>query len=314
MSGAAIEIEGVRLTSPERVLYPEQGITKREMAEYYAAVAPFMLPQIEGRPLTLIRCPGGRQKECFVQRRAGPGIPRAVRRVEVEDEEGEPVTYLSAGKLSALLSLVQLGVLEFHVWNARVDRLDRPDRMMLDLDPDPELPFSATVEAALALRARLAELGLESFVKTTGGKGLHLVTPLGRRSTWEEVREFARALAEEMSRAAPELYLAESSRAARGGRIYLDYLRNGYAASAVAPYSTRARAGAPVSFPVEWSELNDSLRPADFDVRSVPALLKSRERDPWADYAAVRQSLDRGVLERVHSGRAGPDSRNEEEP
>jgi bifunctional non-homologous end joining protein LigD len=234
--------------------------------------------------------------------------------VEVEDEEGEPVTYLSAGKLSALLSLVQLGVLEFHVWNARVDRLDRPDRMMLDLDPDPELPFSATVEAALALRARLAELGLESFVKTTGGKGLHLVTPLGRRSTWEEVREFARALAEEMSRAAPELYLAESSRAARGGRIYLDYLRNGYAASAVAPYSTRARAGAPVSFPVEWSELNDSLRPADFDVRSVPALLKSRERDPWADYAAVRQSLDRGVLERVHSGRAGPDSRNEEEP
>jgi bifunctional non-homologous end joining protein LigD len=296
------------------VLYPEQGITKREMAEYYAAVAPFMLPQIEGRPLTLIRCPGGRQKECFVQRRAGPGIPRAVRRVEVEDEEGEPVTYLSAGKLSALLSLVQLGVLEFHVWNARVDRLDRPDRMMLDLDPDPELPFSATVEAALALRARLAELGLESFVKTTGGKGLHLVTPLGRRSTWEEVREFARALAEEMSRAAPELYLAESSRAARGGRIYLDYLRNGYAASAVAPYSTRARAGAPVSFPVEWSELNDSLRPADFDVRSVPALLKSRERDPWADYAAVRQSLDRGVLERVHSGRAGPDSRNEEEP
>jgi bifunctional non-homologous end joining protein LigD len=302
MPRAAIEIEGVRLTSPEKVLYPEQGITKREMAEYYAAVAPFMLPQMEGRPLTLIRCPGGRQKECFVQRRAGPGIPRAVRRVEVEDEEGEPVTFLSAGNLPALLSLVQLGVLEFHVWNARIDRLDRPDRMMLDLDPDPDLPFSATVEAALALRERLAELGLESFVKTTGGKGLHLVAPLGRRSTWEEVRDFARTLVEGMARAEPDRYLAEASRAQRSGRIYLDYLRNGYAASAVAPYSTRARAGAPVSFPVEWSELNDSLRPADFDVRTVPSLLKQRARDPWAGYAAVKQSLDRGVLERAHSG------------
>jgi bifunctional non-homologous end joining protein LigD len=158
------------------------------------------------------------------------------------------------------------------------------------------------VEAALALRERLAELGLESFVKTTGGKGLHLVTPLGRRSTWEEVRDFARTLVEEMARAEPDRYLAEASRAQRSGRIYLDYLRNGYAASAVAPYSTRARAGAPVSFPVEWSELNDSLRPADFDVRTVPSLLKQRARDPWAGYAAVKQSLDRGVLERAHSG------------
>jgi bifunctional non-homologous end joining protein LigD len=301
MPRTAIEIEGVRLTSPEKVLYPEQGITKREMAEYYAAVSSFMLPQIEERPLTLIRCPGGRQKECFVQRRAGPGIPRAVRRVEVEEEDG-PVTFLSAGSLPALLSLVQLGVLEFHVWNARIDRLDRPDQMILDLDPDPELPFSATVEAALALHARLGELGLESFVKTTGGKGLHVVTPLGRRSSWEEVRDFARALAEEMASSAPELYLAEASRARRGGHIYLDYLRNGYAASAVAPYSTRTRAGAPVSLPVEWSELNDSLRPADFDVRSVPAILKRRARDPWAGFAAVKQSLDRGVLDRVHSG------------
>jgi bifunctional non-homologous end joining protein LigD len=301
MPRTAIEIEGVRLTSPEKVLYPEQGITKRELAEYYVAVAPFMVPQIEERLLTLIRCPGGRRKECFVQRRAGPGIPRAVRRVEVEEEDG-PVTFLSAGNLRALLSLVQLGVLEFHVWNARIDRLDRPDRMILDLDPDPELPFSATVEAALALRTRLTELGLESFVKTTGGKGLHLVTPLGRRSSWEEVRDFARALAEEMARSTPDLYLAEASRARRSGRIYVDYLRNGYAASAVAPYSTRARAGAPVSLPLEWSELNDSLRPADFDVRTVPALLKRRARDPWAGFATVKQSLDRGVLDRVHSG------------
>lgn len=237
-----------------------------------------------------------------MQRRAGPGIPRAVRRVEVEDEEGEPVTFLAAGDLRAILSLVQLGVLEFHVWNARADRLDRPDRMMLDLDPDPELPFSATVEAALSLRARLAELGLESFVKTTGGKGLHLVAPLVRRSTWEEVRDFARALAEERARAEPDRFLAEASRARRSGRIYLDYLRNGYAASAVAPYSTRARAGAPVSFPLEWGELNDSLRPTDFDVRTVPSLLKRRARDPWAGYAAVKQSLDRGVLERARSG------------
>ena len=297
-----IEVEGVRLTSPGRVLFPEQGITKRELAEYYVAVAPWMLPLLESRPVTLTRCPAGRQKQCFVQRRAGPGIPKTVRRVPVEDDADGPVTFLSIANLAGLLSLVQLGVLEFHVWNARSDRLDRPDQLVMDLDPDPALPFTATIAAALELRDRLRELGLESFVKTTGGKGLHVAAPIERRSSWDEVRAFARALAEEMERAAPDRYIAEASRARRTGLIYIDYLRNGYASSAIAAYSTRARLGAPVSLPLEWSELTDSLQPADFDVRSVPQRVKRRARDPWADFAALKQPLRRDALERIHAG------------
>ena len=150
-----IEVEGVRLTSPEKVLFPEQGITKRQLAEYYVAVAPWMLPRLESRPVTLTRCPAGRQKQCFVQRRAGPGIPKTVRRVPVEDDEDGPVTFLSIPDLAGLLSLVQLGVLEFHVCNARSDRLDRPDQLVMDLDPDPALPFTATIAAARPLASQV---------------------------------------------------------------------------------------------------------------------------------------------------------------
>ncbi len=182
-----IRIAGVRLTSPDRVLFAGQGITKRDLALYYEATAEWILPQLAGRPLTLLRCPAGEQTECFVQRRASENFPEAVRRVEVAQEDGT-VTYVMVDSLPGLLSLVQLGVLELHTWSARRDRLDRPDRMILDLDPDPELPWTRVVEAAREVRDRLTELGLESFVKTTGGKGLHVVVPLERRHSWDEVR------------------------------------------------------------------------------------------------------------------------------
>jgi bifunctional non-homologous end joining protein LigD len=289
-ASTAIEVAGVRITSPEKVLFEGQGITKRELAEYHAAVAPRLVPELKGRLATLIRCPQGRAKACFVQRRAAAGVPASVRRVEVE-EEGERATYLEVGSERALLSLVQLGTLEFHTWSSRTDRLDRPDRMVLDLDPAPDLPFSAVVEAAKELRERLAELGLESFVKTTGGKGLHVVAPLVRRSTFEEVREFARALAEELERRAPDRFLAEASKAERAGRIYVDYLRNAWAASAVAAYSPRAREGAPVSTPLAWEELTPALDPRDLDVRTVPARLRSLRREPWEGYDRLSQSL-----------------------
>ncbi len=194
-----IRIAGVRLTSPDRVLFAGQGITKRDLALYYEAIAEWILPQLAGRPLTLLRCPAGEQTECFVQRRASENFPEAVRRVEVAQEDGT-VTYVMVDSLPGLLSLVQLGVLELHTWSARRDRLDRPDRMILDLDPDPELPWTRVVEAAREVRDRLTELGLESFVKTTGGKGLHVVVPLERRHSWDEVRDFSHALAEELVR------------------------------------------------------------------------------------------------------------------
>jgi bifunctional non-homologous end joining protein LigD len=298
---AAVEIEGVRLTSPDRVLFEGQGITKRDLVEYYRAVADRILPHLEGRPLTLVRCPRGRAQQCFVQRKAGAGVPEAVPRVEVGDG-GSRATYLMVDSLPALLSLVQLGVLELHVWSARRDRLDRPDRMILDLDPGPGLSFAAVREAAHLLRGRLEELGLRSFVKTSGGKGLHLVVPLARRHPWEETRAFARALAEEAERGDPARFVAEAAKSERSGRVFVDYLRNAWSASAVAAYSTRAHPGAPVSTPLSWRELDGLERPQDLSVATVPGRLAALREDPWEGFAGLRQTITRRMRERVGLG------------
>jgi bifunctional non-homologous end joining protein LigD len=292
----AIEIEGVRLSSPDRVLWDEQGITKRALAEYYQAVARWMLPHVTDRPLTLIRCPQGQEKYCFVQRRVSEGFPDFIHRVKVDvnDEEGEAV-HIAVDSLPGILYLVQIGVLEIHGWGARRDRLERPDRMIFDLDPDKEIPFSAVIEAALEVRARLKGLGLESFVKTTGGKGLHVVVPLARSATWEQVHGFSRALAEEMAARSPEKYLADASKAERTGRIYVDYVRNGYSATSVTPYSTRARAGAPVSTPLTWSELEKGITPGDYNVLTVPERLRRLKKDPWQGITTAKQSLTKAV-------------------
>ncbi|HEX2091016.1 MAG TPA: non-homologous end-joining DNA ligase [Longimicrobiaceae bacterium] len=293
----AEEIAGVKVTHPDRVLYPEQGITKRELAEYYVAVEALLLPHLRGRPLTLVRCPSGQETQCFYQRRAAKGTPQALGRVRVP-VEGEEETYLVANTLRAVVSLVQMGVLEMHVWGARRDRLDRPDRMILDLDPAPGIAWAEVVEAAVRIRDLLAGVGLEGFVKTSGGKGLHVVAPLLRGHGWEEVREFSRAVAETMARRDPDRFLTSASREEREGKIYVDYLRNSWSASAVAAYSTRARPGAPVSFPLDWDELGADTRPGDFTVRTVPELAR-RRRDPWARMGEVRQTIRRGMLERL---------------
>ncbi|MDP9349680.1 MAG: non-homologous end-joining DNA ligase [Gemmatimonadota bacterium] len=290
-------VAGVRLTHPDRVLYPGQGITKRELAAYYEVVAERMLPHVEARPLTLVRCPAGAKTECFFQRRAGRGTPKELGRVEVP-VQGKRETYLTADDLPALLAMVQLGVLEMHVWGARRDRLDRPDRMIHDLDPAPGVPWEAVVEGAFRIRDRLRGLGLRSWVKTSGGKGLHVVTPLARRLPWDELREFSRGVAEAVVRDHPERFLTSASREAREGKIYIDYLRNSWSASAVAPYSTRSREGAPVSFPLAWEELGPDTRPADFNVRTVPERVHSGA-DPWAEMAAARQTITREMMAEV---------------
>lgn len=297
---AEISIEGVRLTSPDRVLYAEQGITKRELAEYYVRIADRIVPELRDRPLTLLRCPQGSEKECFVQRRATDLIPATVHRVEVELAGEETAEHLAVDSLQGVIGLVQLGVLELHTWNARRDRLDRPDRLVMDLDPAPELPFPRVVEAALEMRGLLRELGLESFAKTTGGKGLHVVAPLTRRNDWEEVRGAARAIAESLSRRHPERYLSRASKAEREGRIFIDWMRNGAGSTAIASYSTRARPGAPVSVPVSWEEVAEpGFDPATFTVRSVPARLDALRGHPWGDPAGLRQSLTREALRRL---------------
>jgi bifunctional non-homologous end joining protein LigD len=285
-----IEIAGVRLTSPEKVLYPEQGTTKRDLAEYYLSVADHILPHVARRPITLVRCPTGRQKKCFYQRHAGSGVPAELGEVEISGFE-ESGAYLFIKDVKGLIAMVQMGVLEMHPWGARVDRPERADRVIFDLDPGEGLGFADVVTAARDVRGVLAGMGLVSFVKTTGGKGLHVVAPIERRHDWREVKTFAKGVGESLAADAPDRFLTRIAKAERRGRIFIDYLRNDPTSTAVAPYSTRARAGAPVAMPVAWEELSPSLQPASFDINTVPGLVKARLADPWAEIDKVRQRL-----------------------
>jgi bifunctional non-homologous end joining protein LigD len=289
-AGDAIEVGGVRLSSPEKVLYPEQGITKRELAEYYLAVADVMLPHVAGRPMTMVRCPTGRAKKCFYQRHAGSGVPPELKQVEIAGFE-ESGAYLYIEDARGLVALVQMGVLEIHPWNARVDRTDRPDRIIFDLDPGEGLAFSDVVASAHEVRGLLDGIGLTSFPKTTGGKGLHVVVPIERRAEWREVKSFAKAIGDRLATAAPERYLTRMSIAERRGRIFVDYLRNDPTATAVAPYSTRSRAGAPVSVPLTWDEVVPALDPTAFNLRTVPERVRTLKADPWSGIADLRQQL-----------------------
>ncbi|HKH95533.1 MAG TPA: non-homologous end-joining DNA ligase [Beijerinckiaceae bacterium] len=285
-----IELAGVRLTSPDKVLYPEQGITKRDLAEYAIAVADWMLPHVARRPITLVRCPTGRQKKCFYQRHAGSGVPSELSEVEISGFE-ESGAYLYITDVKGLVALVQMGVLEIHPWNARADRPERPDRVIFDLDPGEGLAFEDVVAGAHEVRARLSDLGLVSFAKTTGGKGLHVVVPIERRHEWPDVKRFARSLAEAIAADAPTRYLTRISIAERRGRIFIDYLRNDPTSTAVAPYSTRSRVNAPVATPVTWDEVAPGLDPARFTIRTVPERLRGLNADPWADIDRIRQRL-----------------------
>ena len=281
-------VEGVRLTHPDKVLYPEQGISKGDLAVYYAAVAPHMLPHVAHRPITMVRCPTGRQKKCFYQRHAGSGVPPELRQIEVPGF-AEPYLYITG--VAGLIALVQMGVLEIHPWGVRTDRPDRPDRILFDLDPGEGLGFAELVAAAHEIRDRLKRLGLTAFAKTTGGKGVHVVVPVERRYEWPQVKGFAKDTAAALAAEAPARYLTRVSKAERKGRIFIDYLRNDPTSTAVAPYSTRARPGAPVATPVTWDELTPGLDPAAFTLATVPERLRRLRADPWAEMTEVRQRL-----------------------
>lgn len=281
-------VEGVRLSSPDKVLWPEQGVTKSELADYYLAVADFMLPHVARRPVTMVRCPAGAEKKCFYQRHAASGVLPELKEILIPGFD-EPYLYIedSAG----LIAMVQMGTLEIHPWGVTVERPDRPDRIVFDLDPDEGLGFADVVRATLEVRERLSALGLESFAKTTGGKGLHIVVPIEPVTEWRAAKAFAKCFSEAMAADSPERYLTKISKAERSGRIFIDYLRNDPTSTAVGPYSTRSRPGAPVATPLDWDEVAPSLDPRGFDVTTVPERLRARGRDPWAGIGAVRQRL-----------------------
>jgi len=281
---------GFRFTNLEKVLYPEEGITKGQVIAYYAVVAEWLLPYIEGRPLTLLRCPDG-YKHCFFQKHAREGVPDSIERVQVREESGKREPYMVVRDRAGLLAAPQLGALELHTWMSRVEDVEHPDELVFDIDPDVGLAWKQVVAAAQELRERLEAEGLTSFVKTTGGKGLHVVAPVQRKRTWDEHLAFALEIVQAMEREGSDRYTTNARKALRKGRMFLDYLRNGRGATAVAPYSTRARAGATVATPLSWSELERGVDPHDFTLTSVPKRLASLRADPWADYAKVRQSI-----------------------
>jgi bifunctional non-homologous end joining protein LigD len=283
-----MEVEGVRLTSPDKVLYPEQGITKLELARYYMTVAPRMLPHVVRRPITMVRCPTGRQKNCFYQRHAGSGVPEQLLKVQVPGFD-DPYLYIEDEQ--GLVALVQMGVLEIHPWGITVEEPARPDRIIFDLDPDEGLDFADVVRAAREVRERLERIGLSSFVKTTGGKGLHVVVPIEPTSEWREVKRFSKRLSEQMAADSPSRYLTKISKAERVGRLFIDYLRNDATSTAVAPYSTRSRPGAPVATPLQWEELRTSLDPSAFTVKTVPRRVARQKGDPWGNLHLIRQRL-----------------------
>ena len=290
ISQANVEIAGIKLTHPDRVLYPDQGITKLELAHYYEQVADWMIPHLKGRPLTLVRCPEGYKKQCFYQRHVTESLRDPIRSIRVK-EGRSTASYVAVDSAAGLISLVQMGVLEIHTWGSRQDRLEQPDRLIFDLDPDPALPWKQIKEAAETLRDRMSGLGFSAFVKTTGGKGLHVVVPIIPKQDWEAVTLFTKKVAEDLVRAAPQLYTATMSKSKREGKIYIDYLRNTRTATAVCAYSTRARPNAPVSVPVHWHELATDVRGEFFTIRNVPQRLARQRTDPWEGYEKKRRPI-----------------------
>lgn len=294
----AHEVAGVRLTHPDKVLYAEQGITKLRLAEFYEQIADWILPHLVDRPLSLVRCPEGPHKTCFYQKHLGPAAPSVLGRVTIQ-EKSKTNDYSVVKNLAGIIALVQMGVLEIHPWGARADDVERPDRLTFDFDPSPELGWSVVVDAARRLRALLESIDLESFVKTSGGKGLHVVVPIRRRLEWPAVKAFCKSVVQRLAEESPERFTVNPLKATRKNKIFLDYLRNDRGATSVAAYSTRARPGAPVSVPIAWDELKADLRADHFNVENLPARLRRLRRDPWETLPKLRQSITAAALKAV---------------
>ncbi|QNN46196.1 DNA ligase D [Thermomonas brevis] len=282
--------DDIAITHPERVVFPEDGIRKQDIADYYRAMARWLLPEIAGRPLSIVRCPQGAGRPCFFQKHHGAGM-RHVDSVRLREESGEQEDYLVVRDEAALMELVQFNALEFHPWGAKADAPELADRLVFDLDPGPDVPWKEVVAAARTVRARLAELHLESWLRTSGGKGLHVVVPLRPACPWEQAKAFAHGFADALAASEPLKFLATASKRLRKGRIFVDYLRNGRGATSVASFSLRARPGAPVAMPLRWEELGRLKSAAQFTLRNAPARMRRLRAHPWEGIDKVKQDL-----------------------
>jgi bifunctional non-homologous end joining protein LigD len=291
-------VAGVALSHPDRLIYPELGLSKFDLARYYEAIAEWVVPHLIGRPLTLLHCPRGMAGPCLFMKHAKQWGPDALRRVRIQEKTkiGE---YLVADSISAVVALVQMGVVEVHTWNSTTADLERPNRIVWDLDPGPAVTWPQVVTAARLVQAVLKTLGLAAWVKTTGGRGLHIVVPIKPTLEWTECLAYARAVSEVLVRANPQMYTTTYAKRGRERKILLDYLRNNRTNTSVCAFSPRAREGAPVSVPVAWREL--SGRPERWTLQTVPRRLRRLRSDPWAGYWTSAQTLSRVAIEALRS-------------
>ena len=294
---AAAEAAGIKLTSPDRVVYPGQGVTKADLVAYYAAVAERMLPYIERRPLSLLRCPQGRAKYCFFQKHDTGGFPDAMKSLMIAEKDGEKESYFYITDLAGLIAGTQMNVLEWHLWGARTDDIEKPERVIFDIDPDEGLGFQHVRAAAIDIRAELDAWGLESYPLVTGGKGVHVIAPLRPDCEWPEVKSFCKVFAQRLADKFADRFTANSRKASRKGKLFIDYLRNERGSTAIAPWSTRSRQGAPVAVPVGWDELETIKAANQFSLAA--AIERAGQPDPWKGYFATDQAITKAMVSSV---------------
>lgn len=283
--------EGVRISSRDRVIFPDSGQTKGDLADYYAAIAPLMLAHAASRPISLVRCPQGRAKKCFFQKHDSGGLGDHVRHIPIKEKDGGTHDYLYIDDATGLLQCVQMGTIEFHAWASHAGAVEKPDRVIFDLDPDEGLDFGDVKSAAEDIRKRLSEFGLTSFAMLSGGKGVHVVVPLVSGHDWEKHADFARGLAKALAQEEPDRFTATMSKAKRKGRIFIDWLRNQRGNTAIAPYSARARSGAPVAVPIAWNELKDMGNAHPFSIDDANRLLDRAKSKALAGWGFADQDL-----------------------
>ena len=296
-SAGPVTVAGVTISHPDRVVYPEAGITKAELARHFERIAPLLLPHAGGRPLALVRCPEGIARQCFFQKHWPGEPPASIDTVPIRQSDGVR-PHVVIHDVEGLVTLVQWGVMEIHAWGSRADNPELPDRIIFDLDPDPAVGWPAVTEAAAGLHALLDALGLASWLKTSGGKGLHVVVPIARRSSWDDVSDFARRVAAHLETEFPDRFIAKASKKARQGLIFVDWLRNTRGATAIVPWSSRARPAAGVSVPIAWSQLGKISSGEQYTLRSI-ADGRTPRSDPWREMLASKQALTRSIIAKL---------------
>nr|MBA3695778.1 DNA ligase D [Methylotenera sp.] len=287
-------VHGITISHPERIIYTPENITKIHVAEYYEAAEKWLMPHLKGRPLSLLRCPDGTEKECFFQKHLDDFKLKNVQKIDVDaNDKGK---YLIANNIAGVIELVQMGVIELHTWGSTTKVIHNPDRFIFDLDPDPSVPWEKVIEGANLVRYLLENMRLESFLKTTGGKGLHIVVPIKPDHEFPVIKAFTKSIAMHLTETIPTHFVAVMSKEKRKNKIFIDYLRNGEEATAIAAYSLRARPGAPISVPLRWDELNVDLKSDTFNMLNIYERLLNLSKDPWENYFTTQQVITKEML------------------